>query len=648
MEPLGDGDPKRVGPYRLRARLGAGAMGRVFLGETRDKRRAAVKLLRAEFAASPEFRRRFSREAEAARRVNGARTVPVLDADPEAERPWLATAYVPGPTLQEYVGAVGVLRPRTVAALGAGLAEGLAAIHAGGLVHRDLKPGNVIVADHGPVIIDFGISRAVDASTLTATGTVLGTYGYMAPEQITADTATAAGDVFALGCVLAFAAVGKGPFDASTVPAVVHRVVGEAPELGGLAGELRALVEACLAKDPAARPGVNELIARLAALAGGAGAPTRVDPTAGAFHGFSPGRVDAATAVRRTAKRPPAAKAERPAPQGRRRLLNRRNLLVGGLVAAGAAAVPVGWNLWSNRHRLTPDDLNGIVFSPDGSIVVTAGWSGGGLVWDPETKEVTAEFGTGTDIEAMAFTPDGSRLVTAGMETPMTFREPTTGAVTREIQSPLGIANTIAFNPDGTLMAAGGHVPVGAIESEEICVVWDVTRGEQVAAMPYATYESSAVNAAVFVDDGDTLLLAGKDLLEADEANGFWLWDVGGGGLEPVGPETSGAAADLSPSGARFALGGERGCWLSRSTGRDDLFRLTDVAVDSLAFSPDGATLAVADDEGVKLWSAATGRLQADLTDRRAVQVSFNDDGTRLASGGWYVGGSGGWLWPLD
>lgn len=200
----------------------------------------------------------------------------MVNADPDAERPWLATEYIPGPTLREAVVDVGTLDADRLAALGMGLAEGLAAIHAHGLIHRDLKPGNVIMAADGPRIIDFGIARAVDSSTLTGTGTVLGTFGFMPPEQISADAPVPAGDVFALGCVLVFAARGAGPFDASSVLAIMHRVLHEPPDLRGVPDGLREVVAACLAKDPAQRPETGELIARFAAL-GAATTPLWLD-----------------------------------------------------------------------------------------------------------------------------------------------------------------------------------------------------------------------------------------------------------------------------------------------------------------------------------------------------------------------------------
>ena len=196
----------------------------------------------------------------------GFHTAQVVDAGPEAEPPWLVTAFIPGPSLRQVVAERGPLDADAVRALAAGLAEGLAAIHACGLVHRDLKPGNVIVAPDGPRIIDFGIARASDATALTSTGAVVGTCSFMSPEQVRADATDPASDVFALGCVLAYAAFGRGPFDAPTIPAIVHRIVGAPPDVAGLADpHLRDLVLRCLEKDPAGRPSVQEVLTGLAA-----------------------------------------------------------------------------------------------------------------------------------------------------------------------------------------------------------------------------------------------------------------------------------------------------------------------------------------------------------------------------------------------
>jgi serine/threonine protein kinase len=265
MDALRVGDPRQVGVYRLVSRLGDGGMGQVFLGVSPGGRPVAVKVIRPELTADPEFRLRFAREVDAARRVGGFHTAPVVDSDPYDNPPWMVTAYIAGPSLQAVVSGGGPLAPADVSKLGAALTEGLGAIHGCGLVHRDLKPANIIMADDGPRIIDFGIAQSAGATSLTTPGTVIGTYSFMSPEQIRADRVTPESDVFSLGCVLAYAATGRAPFDASNGAAIMYRVLNEQPDLGDLpAGVLRDTLAACLAKEPDRRPLLPDLLARFA------------------------------------------------------------------------------------------------------------------------------------------------------------------------------------------------------------------------------------------------------------------------------------------------------------------------------------------------------------------------------------------------
>ncbi|WP_149183060.1 serine/threonine-protein kinase [Streptomyces sp. TRM49041] len=270
MEPLEAGEPRGIGPYRLLGRLGAGGMGRVYLARNEGGRTVAVKVVHPHFALDAEFRERFRREVDSARRVGARWTAPVLDADPEAAVPWVATGYVAGPSLTQAVIAHGPLPERSVRVLGAGLGEALAAVHALGLVHRDVKPSNVLLALDGPRLIDFGIARATDGTaSLTSTGVSVGSPGYMSPEQIVGKAGGqgvgGASDVFSLGAVLAFAATRNAPFSGDSSAALLYKVVHEEPELDpALGGELRDLVAACLAKDPAARPAPTEVAAALA------------------------------------------------------------------------------------------------------------------------------------------------------------------------------------------------------------------------------------------------------------------------------------------------------------------------------------------------------------------------------------------------
>ncbi|GAA4910463.1 serine/threonine protein kinase [Stackebrandtia albiflava] len=261
MKPLDSSDPAKVGPYRTLAVLGSGAMGRVLLGRDAEGTLVAVKRVHAQFSEDDGFRARFRREVIASRRVRGRYTASVVADDTDARVPWMASEYVDGPTLQNAVDTGGPLDETAVFRLAAWLAAALMDVHRAGLIHRDLKPSNILLTDDGVKVIDFGIARAVDASTLTGTGTVMGSYAFMAPEQILADKAEPASDVFALGAVLGFAATGTGPFHATSVPAITHRILNDEPRLDGIGADLRGLIAPCLAKAPGDRPKPADLMA---------------------------------------------------------------------------------------------------------------------------------------------------------------------------------------------------------------------------------------------------------------------------------------------------------------------------------------------------------------------------------------------------
>jgi serine/threonine protein kinase len=259
-------DPREIGPYRLLGKLGSGGMGHVFLGMSAGGRPIAVKVIREELADDPQFRRRFRREIAAARLVSGLFTALVVDADLDGAVPWLATAYVPGPSLTDAVRQHGPFPARTLLALAAGLAESLSAIHAAGVVHRDLKPSNVLLAEDGPRVIDFGISGAAEASALTGANLVIGSPGYMSPEQVLGQDVGPASDMFSLGAVLTFAGTAQGPFGSGSPAALADRLVNSPAGLGLLPIEVRALVGSCLAKHPSDRPTALELLAEVGAI----------------------------------------------------------------------------------------------------------------------------------------------------------------------------------------------------------------------------------------------------------------------------------------------------------------------------------------------------------------------------------------------
>ncbi len=291
-------------------------MGTVYLGQSSDGRQVAVKVARAELADDPRFRERFRREVQMARAVGGTGTAAVLDADTRAPRPWMATEYVPGPTLQEAVERHGPLPEHNVRRLAEGLAEALTAIHAAGLVHRDLKPSNVLLGADGPRVIDFGISRAMEHTALTETGMVFGTPGFLSPEQITGQEVGCPSDVFALGAVLVYAATGRGPFGEGPTATLLYRAAHGEPDLDGLPKSLRPLVQRCMHRDPAKRPEPGEVTRLLAQFAKPPTAkpPAPMTPAAATFSTsrivpFSWGVVNLAAALLAAAIADPAAQA---------------------------------------------------------------------------------------------------------------------------------------------------------------------------------------------------------------------------------------------------------------------------------------------------------------------------------------------------
>ncbi|MFD9529489.1 bifunctional serine/threonine-protein kinase/ABC transporter substrate-binding protein [Streptomyces goshikiensis] len=350
MRPLLPSDPSAVGGHRLLGRLGSGGMGTVYLGRSPAGVLLAVKVIRADHAADPAFRERFRREAEAAGRLSGRWVVPVVAADPRAREPWLATPFVPGPALSEAVAGYGPLPVAAVRTLGARLAEALAEVHAAGLVHRDVKPGNILLAPDGPRLIDFGIARAAGAVTLTAVDAVVGTPGYLAPEQARAGGPAPGpeSDVFSLGCVLVYAATGRGPFGGGHAAAVVFRTVHDEPDLAAVPPELLPAVTACLARNPAGRPAPARLRALLGDVPYGSDAP-------GGGGEWLPGPLARLIAERSTHA------LELPAPEPTRldaqpagaRPLTRRRLIAGAgmLVATGG---PAGWFATRGGRRGSP------------------------------------------------------------------------------------------------------------------------------------------------------------------------------------------------------------------------------------------------------------------------------------------------------
>ncbi|MDH6224979.1 serine/threonine-protein kinase [Streptomyces sp. MJP52] len=352
FRPLQADDPAEVAGYRIAARLGAGGMGVVYLSHTQGGRPVALKVVRRELADDPDFRRRFGREIKAARRVRGAYTAELIDADADGVPPWLATLYVPGPSLTEAVARRGPLPVPAVLWLMAGVAEALQAVHGAGIVHRDLKPSNVLLAADGPRVIDFGIALAADGTAYTATGGAIGTPSFMAPEQAVGDEVTAATDVFALGQTAAFAALGRPLYGEGSAINVLYRIVHSEPDLSLLPEPLRPLLARCLAADPAERPTPAEVVEwcrqRLGADADGGGAPAVWRDITGPEVAV-PAPVPAPTVV---APRPsadhwqPPAGWRQPTPEERKARRRRTALITAVGVAGGALLVTaLAWKI---------------------------------------------------------------------------------------------------------------------------------------------------------------------------------------------------------------------------------------------------------------------------------------------------------------
>ena len=391
IKPLMPEDPQRISDYQVLGRLGEGGMGRVYLARSRGGRMIALKVIHPVLVAEPEFRERFRREVRAARMVSGAFTAPVLDADPEAPLPWLATSFVEGPSLNQEVAQNGPLPEPRVLELAGGLAEAISSIHSAGLVHRDLKPSNVLLAADGPRVIDFGIARSADATALTHVSRVPGTPGFLSPEQVVGEEPTSASDMFSLGGVLYFATCGKGPFGVGPAHALMYRVVHDEPDLSRIASPaLRRLISACLAKTPEARPSCRAVL-DLATGVPRHGKPVPFETAAGAVPaGTVP--VDAAIVAAPTTlddqspgtTLPAAGDAGAPAgssaagsPGLTRRRVVRAASIVGPLVALGGAfgiyeatRGPNGRPVGEQLSALTPGQrTNVFAFSPVGDLL---------------------------------------------------------------------------------------------------------------------------------------------------------------------------------------------------------------------------------------------------------------------------------------
>jgi len=631
VQELLDGDPPQIGPYRLVGRLGTGGMGKVFLGRSAGGRLVAVKVIRDELAGDADFRARFRREVAGARLVSGIYTAPVVNADLDGPVPWLATAYVAGPSLLAAVAGYGPLPAVSVRALAAALAEGLDAIHAAGVIHRDLKPANVLLAADGPRIIDFGIARAAEATALTQTGLVMGSPGFMSPEQAEGRGVGPPTDVFSLGAVLTFAATGEGPFGTGSLAAIIYRIVHGAPEVDKVPEPVRAVVERCLAKDPGQRPTPADLLAEL----GGADlaedwlpAPiTREFPAGPAQPPYGPRTVTSAPG--QPADPGPAAAAAKPGPAAA--------VKPGPAApaAAGERSEPAGSLLARLEHEAA---VTAMKFSPDGGRLATA--SGVTVrLWDRAPTELV-RLRHEQDVSGVVFSPDGSQLATRispplfGSRQPVMLWDTATGRERARLPH-RHIVTTVSFVRDGTRIAT--------VSEEKTARLWDVATGQEVAQLRHGT----SIGKARFSPDGTRMLLLGDFELKAS------LWDLTTG--REIGRLRHGRnilAVAFSPDSTRlvsFDAGKTTRLWIT-ATGREQPWgartRLWDAASGreqpwtelmtqwTAAFSPDGTRLATGSaDQMVRLWEPASGEEMARLQhDNTITLVTFSPDGTRLAT----------------
>ena len=539
MASLQDSDPPHVAAYRLIERLAVGGMGIVYLGESPGGRQVAVKLIRPELASAPEFRARFRREVETARLVGGFHTAAVVDADPDADPPWMVTQYVPGPSLHDQVKRNGPLGPAAVHTLAAALAEGLQAIHSHGLVHRDLKPLSIIMAPDGPKIIDFGIAKVVGASSdprLTATGKVVGTPAYLSPEQLEDGPVGPASDIFSLGSVLTFAATGRAPFDAHGLTATTYAIVTKTPNLRSLDGPLLDVIRACLAKNPARRPTASALLTHLSSTRP-ASSPTP-PPRATSETGFAGDTSEATVPAPRAS---PALRGRAPAKPSPVRAAVRRPALLRRAAASAVPAAPYAPEGGPPQVQVRPPrygwqlvtaGVEGRWFaSANGDGIITAWLAGPGLP--------LRSWSAGAPVRAMTAGP-GDLLVVATADGRVTGWSIATGTACRYLPATVpGLTGSdvrvyaLALDPSGTWLAASVDGRV---------LLWDVADpGEpQLAALLPCP---AGVTALAFDATGGRLATG-------DEDGKVHAWDLAElADAAPVARTTSGA-----PAAAKAAL----------------------------------------------------------------------------------------------
>ncbi|GHF63443.1 serine/threonine protein kinase [Streptomyces mashuensis] len=510
--------PRYAGRYRLEGRLGSGGMGVVHLARSASGLRLAVKVVHAEHAADPEFRARFRQEVAAARRVSGAFTAPVVDADPDAPRPWMATLHIAGPTLSERVREGGPLSAPEVRRLAAGLAEALRDIHRAGVVHRDLKPSNVLLAEDGPKVIDFGISRSYGsrgAEVRTETGKLIGTPPFMAPEQFQRPREVGpAADVFALASVLVHAATGRGPFESESPYIVAYQVVHDEPDLTGVPEDLVPVLRACLAKEPADRPTPDAVMAMLSSLSA-LSPPASLSSASGEHAADLPAPAPEPPAPERTPAQSPEetpAPASRPRP--RLRVRTRWVVLAGGSVVVAALVAGAVWAL---------DAVGGLGREP----LVTRP-TAAGSAWRPWEASVAADAAGNGEVRAGFCSYSEGALYCAARGVHAARLDAVSGKVLWRRE---GVARRPGGGAPSAPVVSGGLVHALSPDKTEL-VALDRAGGE-----PRWTRDVSPYGGRVY-HAGDVVLLVGGDgtVTAVDGASNRELWrrHVLPGGIKPV------------------------------------------------------------------------------------------------------------------